>query len=65
MDIVNRAKLERMGMPANDEALRAMSDGLPPLSAYPASQRGRIETMLKELPLRDPATGAAPEKSRA
>lgn len=28
MDIVNRAKLERMGMPANDEALKAMSDGL-------------------------------------
>jgi penicillin-binding protein 2 len=50
---------------ARDILLRAMSDGLPPLSAYPASQRGRIETMLKELPLRDPATGAAPEKSRA
>jgi geranyl-CoA carboxylase beta subunit len=28
MDIVNRAKLERMGLPANDEALRAMSDAL-------------------------------------
>ena len=28
MDIVNRTKLERMGMPANDEALKAMSDGL-------------------------------------
>ncbi|HRN76692.1 carboxyl transferase domain-containing protein [Ottowia sp.] len=28
MDIVNRAKLARMGMPANDEALQAMSDGL-------------------------------------
>jgi geranyl-CoA carboxylase beta subunit len=28
MDIINRAKLERMGMPANEEALRAMSDGL-------------------------------------
>ena len=50
---------------ARDILLRAMSDGLPPLSAYPASQRGRIETMLKELPLRDPATGAPPEKSRA
>src|SRR5690606_31360142 len=39
---------------ARDILLRALSDGLPPLSAYPASQRGRIETMLKELPLRDP-----------
>jgi geranyl-CoA carboxylase beta subunit len=28
MDIVNRAKLERMGLPANDEALGAMSDAL-------------------------------------
>jgi geranyl-CoA carboxylase beta subunit len=28
MDIVNRAKLERMGQEANDEALQAMSDGL-------------------------------------
>jgi geranyl-CoA carboxylase beta subunit len=28
MDIVNRAKIERMGMEANEEALNAMSDGL-------------------------------------
>ena len=28
MDILNRAKLERMGLPANDEALAAMSDAL-------------------------------------
>jgi len=28
MDIINRAKLERMGQSANDEALQAMSDGL-------------------------------------
>jgi geranyl-CoA carboxylase beta subunit len=28
MDIVNRNKLERMGLPANDEALAAMSDAL-------------------------------------
>lgn len=28
MDIVNRAKLERLGQEANDEALQAMSDGL-------------------------------------
>jgi penicillin-binding protein 2 len=45
---------------ARDILLRALSDGLPPLDAYPAAQRGRIETMLNELPLRDPETGAAP-----
>lgn len=45
---------------ARDILLRAMSDGLPSLEAYPASQRGRIETMLKELPLRDPVTGQPP-----
>ena len=28
MDIINRNKLERMGLPANDEALAAMSDAL-------------------------------------
>ena len=28
MDIVNRNKLQRLGLPANDEALAAMSDGL-------------------------------------
>jgi geranyl-CoA carboxylase beta subunit len=28
MDIINRAKLERMGLPANNEALGAMSDAL-------------------------------------
>jgi penicillin-binding protein 2 len=50
---------------ARDILLRALSDGLPPLTAYPKSQRGRIETMLKELPLRDPATGAAPSTERA
>jgi penicillin-binding protein 2 len=49
---------------ARDIMLRALSGGMPPLSAYPTSQRGRIETMLKELKLRDPATGA-PANSRA
>jgi penicillin-binding protein 2 len=48
---------------ARDIILRAMSDGLPSLEAYPSSQRGRIETMLKELPLRDPVTGLVPEKT--
>ena len=28
MDIVNRAKLQRLGLPADDAALRALSDGL-------------------------------------
>jgi penicillin-binding protein 2 len=45
---------------ARDVILRAMSDGLPSLEAYPKDQRGRIDTMLKELPLRAPdgtATG--------
>jgi penicillin-binding protein 2 len=39
---------------ARDVILRAMSPGLPALEAYPKDQRGRIETMLKELPLRAP-----------
>ena len=50
---------------ARDVILRAMSNGLPPLEAYPESQRGRIDTMLKELPLRDPVTGMAPVKTKA
>jgi penicillin-binding protein 2 len=50
---------------ARDILLRALSDGLPPLEAYPASQRGRIESMLDELPLRDPLTGLAPVRTRA
>jgi len=49
---------------ARDVILRAMSDGLPPLSAYPSSQRNRIESMLEKLPLRD-ADGRAPSSSRA
>ncbi len=48
---------------ARDIILRALSDGLPSLEAYPSSQRGRIETMLKELPLRDPVTGQPPARS--
>ena len=49
---------------ARDIILRALSDGLPPLSAYPSSQRNRIEAMLAKLPLRD-ATGRAPDASKA
>jgi penicillin-binding protein 2 len=47
-----------------DALLRAMSDGLPPLSAYPASQRNRIETQQRSLLLRD-ADGKLPESTRA
>ena len=50
---------------ARDILLRALSDGLPSLEAYPSSQRGRIETMLNELPLRDPLTGETPVRTRA
>jgi penicillin-binding protein 2 len=50
---------------ARDIILRAMSDGLPSLDAYPSSQRGRIESMLKELPLRDPLTGLTPVRTKA
>jgi penicillin-binding protein 2 len=41
-----------------------MSDGLPPLSAYPASQRNRIDTQQRGLILRD-ADGNLPESTRA
>jgi penicillin-binding protein 2 len=50
---------------ARDVILRAMSHGLPSLEAYPASQRGRIETMLQELPLRYPVTGMVPIRTKA
>jgi penicillin-binding protein 2 len=48
---------------ARDIILRAMSDGLPSLDAYPSDQRGRMESLLNELQLRD--LGAAPTPSRA
>jgi penicillin-binding protein 2 len=49
---------------ARDVLLRALSDGMPPLTAYPTSQRSRIETQLKAMKLRqtDPDSTA---KSRA
>jgi cell division protein FtsI/penicillin-binding protein 2 len=49
---------------ARDAILRALSDGLPPLSAYPANQRTTIETQQKNMKLRklDPASA---ESSRA
>jgi penicillin-binding protein 2 len=49
---------------ARDVILRAMSPGLPSLDAYPKDQRGRIDTMLKELPLR-PTDGPASGVTRA
>ncbi len=39
---------------ARDAILRAMSDGIPPLSAYPENQRTRIEAQHKEMKLRSP-----------
>lgn len=47
-----------------DILLRAMSDGIPPSSAYPAAQRNRIDTMHRNLILRD-ADGKNPESTRA
>jgi penicillin-binding protein 2 len=47
-----------------DALLRALHDGVPPLSAYPASQRNRIETQHRNLNLRDPS-GGTPTASRA
>ncbi len=44
---------------ARDALLRTLYGTIPPLTAYPASQRGRIETMLKELPLRAPDDSAS------
>ncbi len=39
---------------ARDAILRAMSEGMPSLSAYPADQRGRMESLLNKLELRQP-----------
>jgi penicillin-binding protein 2 len=38
---------------ARDILLRCLTGGIPPLSAYPADQRERIETQFREMPLRD------------
>ncbi|MEP5758577.1 MAG: penicillin-binding protein 2 [Litoreibacter sp.] len=45
---------------ARDIMLAALSDGVPPLSAYPESQRGRISSGLNKLELVDPSTGGTP-----
>lgn len=49
---------------ARDIILRALAGTTPPLTAYPASQRNRIEAMLAKLPLRD-AEGKLPPVSPA
>ncbi len=49
---------------ARDVILRALYGEMPSLDAYPSSQRGRIETMLKELPLRDPRHRASARADR-
>ena len=47
-----------------DVLLRCLTGGIPPLSAYPQAQRGRIETQFKEMKLRDSAD-PVPGRSRA
>ncbi|MDJ0823984.1 MAG: penicillin-binding protein 2 [Rhodobacter sp.] len=49
---------------ARDIVLQALYGGTPPLSAYPASQRGTIRTRQQKLILRDPAE-FTPGRSRA
>ena len=49
---------------ARDALLRVMTGGMPPLDAYPANQRARMETLLNELKLRSP-DGSAPLASKA
>ena len=49
---------------ARDAVLRAMSGGTPALTAYPADQRGRMETLLSALQLRLP-DGSRPAPIKA
>ncbi len=49
---------------ARDILLRCLTGGVPPLTAYPESQRNRIETQFREMPLRDLGT-PSPTPSRA
>ncbi|MEO5620927.1 MAG: penicillin-binding transpeptidase domain-containing protein, partial [Cypionkella sp.] len=51
------------GPVARDALLRVLTGDVPPLSAYPASQRGRMESLLKSLKLRQP-DGTAPAPSK-
>jgi penicillin-binding protein 2 len=47
-----------------DALLRVLTGGIPPLEAYPADQRSRIDSMLQDLNLRD-ADGTAPQPTKA
>ncbi len=49
---------------ARDLILAAQFGGVPPLSAYPASQRARIESAFKKMPLWPPG-GPPPEEEQA
>ncbi|GLS86555.1 peptidoglycan glycosyltransferase [Cypionkella aquatica] len=48
---------------ARDALLRALTGGMPPLSAYPESQRGTIETQQNAMQLRKP-DGSLPAESK-
>ncbi|MCE5974426.1 penicillin-binding protein 2 [Sinirhodobacter sp. WL0062] len=50
---------------ARDIMLFALNNGLPPLAAYPAEQRGTIKTRQDEMQLIDPETVTTSGKSRA
>lgn len=50
---------------ARDILLFALAGGLPPLEAYPASQRSAAKARLEALDLLDPASVAAPTRGRA
>jgi penicillin-binding protein 2 len=50
---------------ARDILLYALYGGIPPLSAYPAAQRNRIETQHRTMPLRDPGQLAGTGRTRA
>jgi penicillin-binding protein 2 len=50
---------------ARDVVLRALHGDVPPLSAYPAAQRGRMESLLRGLKLREFDAAPGPGSSRA
>ena len=50
---------------ARDILLFALHGGIPPLAAYPAAQRPRIDTQHRTMPLRDPAMMATAGRTRA
>ena len=50
---------------ARDVVLRTLLGDVPPLSAYPTAQRGRMESLLRDLKLRDFDTVPNPGRSRA